>query len=51
MQAILDYPLIDLPAIRGKHFKVVVDAINSTGALFIPHLLKVLGIENILILN
>jgi len=51
IQAILDYPLIDLPAIRAKHFKVVVDAINSTGALFIPPLLKALGIENIRVLN
>jgi phosphomannomutase len=51
VQAILDYPLIDLAAIRGKHFKVVVDAINSTGALFIPPLLKALGIENIRMLN
>jgi phosphomannomutase len=51
IQAILDYPLIDLPAIRAKHFKVVVDSINSTGALFIPPLLKALGIENIRVLN
>ncbi len=51
IQAVLDYPLIDLPAIRGKHFKVVVDTINSTGALFIPPLLKELGIENIRLLN
>ena len=51
IQAILDYPLIDLPAIRGKHFKVVVDTINSTGALFIPPLLKELGVEHIRLLN
>jgi phosphomannomutase len=51
IQAILDYPLIDLPAIRSKHFKVVVDTINSTGALFIPPLLRALGIENIRMLN
>ena len=51
IQAVLDYPLIDLSAIRGKHFKVVVDTINSTGSLFIPPLLKALGVENIRILN
>jgi len=51
VQAVLDYPLIDLSAIRGKHFKVVVDTINSTGALFLPPLLRALGIENIRILN
>jgi len=51
IQAVLDYPLIDLPAIRSKHFKVVVDTINSTGALFIPPLLRALGVEHIRILN
>jgi phosphomannomutase len=51
IQAVIDYPLIDLPAIRGKHFKVVIDTINSTGSLFIPPLLKALGVENIRILN
>ena len=43
IQAIVDYPLIDLTAIRGKHFKVVVDTINSTGSLFIPPLLQGTG--------
>jgi phosphomannomutase len=51
IQAVVDYPLIDLTAIRAKHFKVVVDTINSTGALFIPPLLKALGIEHIRVLN
>jgi phosphomannomutase len=51
IQAIIDYPLIDLPAIRSKHFKVVIDTINSTGSLFIPPLLRALGVENIRILN
>jgi len=51
IQAVVEYPLIDLAAIRGKHFKVVIDTINSTGSLFIPPLLKALGVENIRILN
>lgn len=51
IQAVLDHPLIDLTAIRGKHFKVVIDTINSTGSLFIPPLLKALGVENIRMLN
>ena len=51
IQSVLNYPLIDLPAIRAKHFKVVVDTINSTGSLFIPPLLRALGIENIRVLN
>jgi phosphomannomutase len=51
IQAVVDYPLIDGAAIRAKHFKVVVDTINSTGFLCIPPLLRTLGIENIRILN
>ena len=34
-----------MKAIRQKKYKVVLDAINSTGALFIPPLLKELGVE------
>ncbi|MDP4130468.1 MAG: phosphoglucosamine mutase [Bacteroidota bacterium] len=51
IRAILQYPLVDAEAIKNKHFKVVVDVINSTGALFIPPLLKALGIEHIKVLN
>lgn len=49
--AILAYPLVDRQAIQNKNFKVVVDVINSTGALFIPPLLKALGIENVTLLH
>jgi phosphomannomutase len=48
---VLAYPLVDVEAIRSKQYKVVVDAINSTGALFIPPLLNALGIENVILLN
>jgi phosphomannomutase len=51
IQSVVEYPLLDLAAIRGKHFKVVVDTINSTGSLFIPPLLRALGVENIRVLN
>ena len=51
IQAVLNYPLIDVAAIRAKNFKVVVDTINSTGSLFIPPLLRALGVETIKVLN
>lgn len=51
IQAVLQYPLVDRQAIQNKNFKVVVDVINSTGALFVPALLKALGVEQITILN
>ena len=51
IEAVISYPLVDVPAIRKKNYKVVVDAINSTGALFIPPLLRELGIEEVKVLN
>lgn len=51
IDAIVNYPLIDIENIRKKNFKVVVDVVNSTGALFIPPLLRALGIEEITVIN
>ncbi|MCD2423443.1 phosphoglucosamine mutase [Niabella pedocola] len=51
IDAILAYPLVDKEAIAKKKLKVVVDAINSTGAVFVPALLKALGVEDVLVLN
>jgi len=51
IDAILKYPLVNKQAIAERNFKIVVDAINSTGAVFVPALLKELGIENIVVLN
>src|SRR5690606_30182753 len=44
-------PLVDREAIANRNFKVVVDGINSTGATYVPALLKALGVENITVLN
>ena len=48
---ILQYPLVDAAAIGQKQYKVVVDCINSTGALIVPQLLKQLGIAEVIVLN
>ncbi len=48
IQAVLDLPLVDVEAIRSKNFKVAIDSVNSTGGIFLPALLKALGVENIL---
>ncbi len=45
IQAVLDLPLVDIDAIKKANFKVVVDAVNSTGGIFIPALLEKLGVE------
>lgn len=51
IDAILKYPLVNVKSITKQNFKVVVDAINSTGALFVPPLLKGLGITDVVVLN
>ncbi len=49
--AILKYKLVDAKAIAAAGFKVVIDVVNSTGALAVPALLKALGVEDVVMLN
>ncbi len=49
IQQILALPLVDVEAIRAKGFRIVLDAINSTGALSVPPLLEALGCQCILL--
>ncbi len=51
IDAILEYPLVNAKSIAKKDFKVVVDAINSTGATFVPALLRALGVNDVIVLN
>ena len=44
VQNVLDLPLVNSEGIQKKNFKVVVDAVNSTGGIAIPMLLKALGV-------
>ena len=44
IEAILDHPLVQVEAIRGADFKVVLDAVNSVGATSIPPLCEALGV-------
>lgn len=45
IQEVLNLELVDIEAIRKAKFKVVVDAVNSTGGIAIPALLAKLGVE------
>ena len=47
INAILNLPLVDAKAIAAAQFKVVVDAVNSTGGTFVPALLRALGVVEI----
>lgn len=51
IEAVIQYCLVDVDAIRSMNYKVVVDTINSTGALIIPQLLNALGVEEVIVLN
>jgi len=51
IDAVVSYPMVNTKAIGKRNFKIVIDAINSTGAIFVPALLKALGINDIVVLN
>jgi len=49
IEQVLNLPLVDIVAVQDKKFKIVVDCINSTGAISIPPLLEKMGCECILL--
>jgi phosphomannomutase len=51
IDAVVNYPLVDVAAIKKAKYKIVIDAINSSGAIYIPALLKALGVKDIVVLN
>lgn len=51
IEKVLALPLVDVEAIRKANFRVAVDAVNSTGGIAIPRLLRQLGVEQIVELN
>ncbi|MEO8150198.1 MAG: phosphoglucosamine mutase [Bacteroidia bacterium] len=48
IDAILALTLVDKKAITGKKFKIVVDAVNSTGGIAVPALLNALGVHDVI---
>lgn len=47
IELIKKYKLVDTKAIKKAKFKIVVDAVNSTGGIAIPELLEALGVKKI----
>ena len=45
IQKIMNLPMVDKGAIKAKKYKVVLDAVNSTGGISLPPLLEQLGCE------
>ncbi|MBO4752335.1 MAG: phosphoglucosamine mutase [Bacteroidales bacterium] len=51
IEQVLALKLVDREAIAAAHFKVAVDAVNSTGGIAIPRLLRALGVTDVVELN
>ena len=47
IDSILALPLVDVTAIAKADFKIVIDCVNSTGGIFVPALLKALGVKTV----
>jgi len=47
IDSILALPLVDVAAITKADFKIVIDCVNSTGGIFVPALLKALGVKTV----
>ena len=45
LEAILESPQLDLPALRARRFKVALDCVRGAGATIMPQLLDALGCE------
>ena len=45
---ILKLDMVDVEAIRKRNFTVAVDAVNSTGGIAVPALLKKIGVNNVI---
>lgn len=44
---VLKHKFVDVKAIKNAKFKIAVDAVNSTGGIVVPQLLKALGVKKI----
>jgi len=51
IRMVLKHPLVDRKAIKKARFRVVVDAVNSTGGIAVPQLLEALGVKKVKKLN
>ena len=49
IQAVIDLKAVDEEAVRDAGFKVVLDPVNSVGAIIMPRLLERMGVECIMI--
>ena len=51
IDAVVNYPLVNVKMIANQDLRIVVDAINSTGAIYVPALLEALGVNDVIVIN
>jgi phosphomannomutase len=51
IQMILDLPIIDAFAVGASGLRVLVDGVNSSGGIYVPQLLRAMGITDIVEVN
>lgn len=47
IEEVVNLPLVDKVAIERANFSIVLDAVNSTGGIFVPKLLEALGVRTV----
>ncbi len=47
IEKVLALPLVNAEAVRNANFKIAIDCVNSSGGIFVPALLKALGVKTI----
>lgn len=51
IQRVLALELVDVDTVRKAGFRIAVDAVNSTGGIAIPRLLRAMGVQDVVELN
>lgn len=51
IQKILELPYIDSYAVGAANLRILVDGVNSSGGVFVPQLLRAMGVQEIVELN
>ncbi|MCD8289857.1 MAG: phosphoglucosamine mutase [Prevotella sp.] len=51
VEAVVGLPIVNVEAIKARHFRVAADTINSVGAVILPRLFEALGVEYTIINN
>lgn len=48
IEQILALPLVNTEAIRAREYRIAIDAVNSTGGIAVPMLLRALGVRDVI---